>query len=457
MNWREAWLASADDPFLFATEVIGVDPEPWQTEALKAIGKHNRVSIRSGHGVGKTAYLSWVALWFMLTRTPVKIGVIANSQDQLRDVVWPEIALWLHDMPEELSGRIEKQAERFSLKDNPEYNYMVARTASHDRPEALQGLHSENMLFLMEEASGIEDKVFELGLGVLSTPDAKMLMVGNPTRGSGFFYKTHHALRDKWYTMRVNSEDVVRARGHIDDVAAAYGEESNVYRVRVLGEFPRSGDNTVIPLEWIEEAVHREVEPVAGDVMWGLDVARFGTDRTALVKRCRNHVLEKAKVWRNKDLMQTAGLVKLEYENTPSEEQPSSILVDSIGYGAGVVDRLREEGLPARGVNVAEMSTVKEEYQRLRDELWFRARGWFEEKDCLAVDDPVLAAELSTVQYAVNSAGKIKVESKDDMRRRGLRSPDLADAFCLTFAHGGARNFMKPIDYPTGHFSNNLI
>ncbi len=456
-DWRSAWLASPNDPLLFVTDVIGAVPEPWQAEALTALGKHDRVSIRSGHGVGKTALLAWVGLWFILTRTPVKIPIVANSQDQLRDVVWPEIAYWLHELPTELSDRIVAQAERFSLKDGPEFNYMVARTASHDRPEALQGFHSPNLLFLVEEASGIVDKVFELAMGSLSTPGAKMLLVGNPTRGLGFFYKTHHDLREIWHTMRVNSEDVSRASHHIADVIAGYGEDSNVYRVRVLGEFPRSGDNTVIPLEWIEEAVHRKVEPIAGDVVWGLDVARYGTDRTALVKRCKNHLLEKAKVWKNKDLMQTVGLVALEYDNTPVQQQPVGINVDSIGYGAGVADRLRELGYPAKDINVAEMSSVKDEYQRLRDELWFRGRAWFGEKNCLMVDDPVLIAELSTVQYGVNSAGKIKVESKDDMRRHGLRSPDLADAFCLTFAHSGVRRFGKPIDYPGTHFSNNLI
>ena len=165
-------------------------------------------------------------------------------------------------------------------------------------------------------------------------------------------------------------------------------------------------------------------------------MARFGSDRTALAKRRGNVQLEPVKSWHGKDTMQAAGLIIAEYEATPEEDRPSEILVDVIGIGAGVVDRLSEQGLPVRGINVAESPAVGDRFMRLRDELWFKARGSLETRDCTLADDDALIAELTGVRYDITSAGKIKVEGKDEMKKRGLRSCDLADAWCLTFAGG---------------------
>lgn len=405
------------------------------------------MGIRSGHGVGKTTLIAWTVLWFLMTKCPATILVTANSQDQLRDTNWPEISRWRGKLPPDLQGQVEITAERVVLTGAPFECYAVARTASKERPEALQGFHSENMLIVVEEASGIDEKVFELGQGTLSTPGAKALLAGNPTRNSGFFYRVFHdpAMRERWATMRVNSEDVPRARGHIDDVIAAYGRDSNVYRVRVLGEFPIAEDDIVIPMDLVEGATTRDVKPAGGDIIWGLDVARFGDDRTVLVKRQRNIVLEAPRIWKSKDTMQVAGLVKRDYDDAP--HKPVSINVDVIGYGAGVVDRLMELNLPVFGVNVAESAAVADEYQRLRDELWFRARKWFFDRDCFIPRDEGMVGELSSVHYEINSAGKIKVESKDSLKEAGLRSPDIADAFCLTFADGATNNWKKPLNY----------
>jgi phage terminase large subunit len=420
--------------------------EPWQVEALEAISTHDRVSIRAGHGVGKTALLCIVAYWFVLTRYPFKVPITANSQDQLRDVVWPELRKWRSRLPAELRDLITVKSERIFIgaadEQNDELPFIVARTASEDNPEALQGFHSENLLFIIEEASGIPDVVFEVAQGSLSTPGAKILMLANPTRTSGFFYDTHHVLRERWHTMRVNSEDVPRARGHIEDIIAKYGRDSNVYRVRVLGEFPDTEDDAVIPLHLCEAALTRQVAPTDFYPVWGVDVARFGGDRTALAKRRGNTLLEPIKFWRGKDTMQVAGLVMEAYRETlndqgkPTDDTPSEILVDVIGLGAGVVDRCRELGLPVRGVNVGEQPAVADRYMRLRDELWFRAREWLDSGKAKLANDQALIGELTGPKYAINSLGKLKVEAKDDMKKRIGWSPDLADAFVLTFAGG---------------------
>jgi hypothetical protein len=228
------------------------------------------------------------------------------------------------------------------------------------------------------------------------------------------------------------------------NIADEYGEDSNVFRVRVLGEFPLAEDDAVIPLGWIEDAMVRDISPSVEGVVWGLDVARFGDDSTALAKRRGNVLLEPVKEWKKADLMQTVGRVAKEYRETPIGQQPHAINVDVIGLGGGVVDRLRELGLPVRGINVGEQAAMDPlRYMRLRDELWFEARRWFESKAVAMPRDDRLAAELIGPKYGHESSGKLKVESKSDMKKRGVRSPNLADAFCLTFAGGDEGSFTR--------------
>lgn len=440
MSWQslaphlERWYS---DPNAFVTELWDVTPEEWQVKALEGVRDHPRVSIRSGHGVGKTTLEAWATLWFLLTRKPALVVATANSQDQLRDVVFRTIGQWAARLPEPLRGELDVTSERVWLKSAPQENYGVARTASKEKPEALQGFHEKNMLFIMEEASGIPNEVVEVGQGALSTPGAKLLMCGNPTRNSGYFYDSFHKLRNSFHKIHVSSEDVERARGHIQDIIDRYGLESNQYRVRVLGEFPLEGDDILIPLHLVESAVHRRVEPL--DIyrtVWGVDPARYGDDRTALAKRRGNELLCPIQSWSNYDTIQSARFVMEQYEATHTDLRPYEILVDEIGIGAGVLDSLRENGLPARGVNVAERPSNVPRFRRLRDELWWRAREWFERRNCIIPDQEEFISEISDVTYEVEPGGKVVVESKKDMKERGGKSPDLADAFVLTFAGG---------------------
>ena len=171
--------------------------------------------------------------------------------------------------------------------------------------------------------------------------------------------------------------------------------------------------------------------------IWGLDVARFGTDKTALCKRYGNVVTD-ITAWQGLDLMQTVGRVMAEYESLSPSLRPNEILVDSIGVGGGVVDRLRELGAPVRGINVGEAPAMGKTYTNLRSELWFKTKGWLEDRSCKLPKNDQLLAELTGIRYSFTSAGKMKAESKDEMRRRGLKSPDLADALCLTMASDAA-------------------
>lgn len=461
--WQQAWLSSRRDPLRFVTGVLGVLPhgadnpdglpqlEAWQEEALRALAAgQTRISIRSGHGVGKTAFVAWVVLWSLLCLGPdTKVPIAAGSQQQLADTIQPEISKWKMKLPQDLAARVDVQKERVSIAGAKDEAFAVFRTASKDNPQALAGFHAKNLVFLIDEASAVAEIAFEVALGALSTPGAIVIMTGNPTRSSGFFYDSHHKTRTRWHTMRVSSEDVPRARGHIEDVIAAYGKGSNRYRVRVLGEFPTQDDETVIPLSLVMDARGRDVARSAVFPVWGVDVARFGDDSSAIVGRQGNTLLL-LREWHGLDGAQLAGRITALYNEQPNDMKPREIAVDIIGVGASVYDILRLPGSPCRdvvsGVNVAEAAAISEVDHRLRDELWFRGRAWFAARDChlpKKFDEPnetklleKLIAELTAPTYDFTALGKHLVESKADMKKRGEPSPNLADAFLLSLACG---------------------
>jgi phage terminase large subunit len=438
---KSAWSAFLqryrDDPSGFSEYVIKMNPLPWQREVMDAIAAgERRISVRSGHGVGKSSCAASIILWYLLTRYPAKVVVTAPTASQLYDALFAEVKRRLKEMPPAISKLLEATSDRIVLKSSPTEAFCSARTSSKERPESLAGVHSEHVLLIADEASGIPEEVYESAAGSMSGHSATTLLLGNPTRTSGFFYRTHTDLKNDWWTKKVSCADSpLVSKDFIEDMAKRYGDESNAYRIRVLGEFPQADDDTFIPLNLIEAATRRDIteSPTAG-VIWGVDVARYGRDRSALAKRKGSTLVEEIKTWRDKSTMELAGIILNEYESTPIMDRPQEICVDVIGIGAGVVDRLQELDLPARGINVAESASMNQKYMRLRDELWGRARDWFEEKGCKLPDDTHLVQELAAPRFAFTSTGKIKIEGKDEMRKRGITSPDIADAFCLTFA-----------------------
>jgi hypothetical protein len=287
---------------------------------------------------------------------------------------------------------------------------------------------------ICDEASGVPEQVYEAAGGSMSAHHATMVLAGNPVRSTGYFYDTFHKLAERWKTFHVSCEDTPRVSNeYIEECRLRYGEESNTYRVRVLGKFPRGDDDTVIPQELIVAAISRDVEPTKfGPTVWGVDVARFGADSSALCKRKGNAITEPIRLWRNLDTMQLTGAIKAEYDS--AMEKPAEIFVDAIGLGAGVADRLRELELPSYAINVSESPAMGNHYLNLRAELWYKAKNWLEGRDVRLPGDDRLKAELATVRYNFTSSGRIKIESKADLKKRGIASPDSADAFVLTFA-----------------------
>ena len=426
------------DPVGFVQAVFGITPDPWQAEVLEAIASgERRISVRSAHGVGKTACASWAILWYLLTRFPVKVVVTAPTKHQLFDALFAEVRANVLKMPDAFQMLFDVGSDRISLRAAPDEAFVSCRTARRENPEALQGVHSEHVLLIADEASGVDEAVFEAAQGSMSGESATTMLLGNPTRTSGTFFASHNTLSDFWWTRRISAFDSPRvSEEYIEEGKVKWGEESNAYRVRVLGEFPLSDDDAAIPLELVESAQVRDIDADKdAPIIWGVDIARFGSDASALAKR-QGRVLHGVDIWRGLDLMQTAGRIKAEFDT--AERRPVQILIDSIEVGGGVVDRLRELDLPAVGVNVGEKASLSGSYKNLRGEIWFKLKAWLETRETRLPKDDELLAELVGPKYKFDSSGRTQLESKDEMRKRGLRSPDRADAVALTFARDNA-------------------
>lgn len=480
------------DNLLYAKQRLGLNPTVQQQKLLQAIQPQGaKVSVRAGHGVGKSGSVS-ASIWWMLECFDFpKIPCTASSASQLRDVLWSELGKWArrsdelsrqNGLPEELwlSNLFNVNQDRIADKGAPDQWFAVARTARKENPDALQGFHASgvrisedgtsveeygedgNIMFVVEEASGVDDKIFEVAEGALSSHGARLLMVGNPTRNTGYFARSHKQDRADFTTLHFKCSDSPLVDGtYRERLVRKFGEGSNVVRVRADGEFPKQDDDTLMSLEVVEAAIESDMLPSGGDRRMGVDVARFGDDRTVFVLRVGN-IVEKCIIKAKQDTMVTAGETKLYAE----QWNVDNIYVDECGLGAGVVDRLKELKMPVVGVNVANAAPEDARIQytadgrkviadappfKLRDHLWQQMARWvredgpsFKKLDRDNAED--LAGELSSVKYKINSNGQIVVESKDDMKRRGLRSPDIADALGLTFApRGNAVNISQDV------------
>lgn len=447
----DAILYYAEHPVEFTEDVILAKPDPEQAAILRSVAENRMTTVRSGHGVGKSAVEAWAVIWFICTHPFPKIPCTAPTQHQLFDILWAEVSKWIRNN-KALANELIWTKEKLYMRGYPEEWFAVARTAS--KPDALQGFHAEHLLYIIDEASGVDDAIFEPVLGALSTPGARLLMCGNPTQLSGFFYESHNKNRASYSTFHIDGRKSERVpQDFIDTIIRMYGEDSDVFRVRVAGDFPLQEDDIFIPISLVENSIQTEFSPrkTPDLVHIGCDVARFGDDKTVIGYK----VDEKVTFYKKRngqDLMKTADDIILLGEQLVQRyklENPIPVKIDDGGLGGGVTDRLRQikrndperfwwlEIYPVKfGQRLKHkyyydsttymMATVKNLLQPFDPET-----GERKPVELILPDDDDLVAQLSGRKYGLTDTSKIRVESKEAMKKRGQPSPDEADCVLL--------------------------
>lgn len=331
-----------DNPVWFAEDMLDFYPDPWQEKVLLDLAKYSKVTVRSGQGVGKTGLESVAIIWYLCTRPFPKVVATAPTRQQLYDVLWAEIAKWL--TKSKVERLLKWTKTKIYMNGYEERWWATARTAV--RPENMQGFHEDYMLFVVDEASGVADNIMEAILGTLTGYENKLLLCGNPTKTSGIFYDSHNSDRDMYKTHKVSSLDSPRtSKENIRMLQKKYGIDSDVYRVRVLGEFPKGESDSLISLEVVEQATETIVDiSKAYTLNVGVDVARFGDDKTIIAPRIGNRVLP-LQQYSKKDTMETTGNIIRTVEslkNKHTQINKVMVKIDDDGLGGGVTDRLRE-------------------------------------------------------------------------------------------------------------------
>lgn len=452
-------------------------PDEWQSDLLTTVGEEVRrrafgeameaalrAAVVSGNGVGKSACVSWLILWFISTRSQPQIKITANTKTQLTGKTWRELAKWHKLMVHR--DWFQWTATKLYLKSSPEDWYAEIIPWSKNNPEAFSGTHEKHVLQIFDEASGIEDEIWDMAEGAMTTPGAMWFVFGNPNRNTGRFRECWRRFRHRWLTFKVDSRtakmaDKAQIQAWIDD----YGEDSDFVRIRVRGEFPRAASNQLIGedlilsankrwKDFIERAgweEGRSVEPLWEVVaaarplapkILTVDVARYGDDQSVIGLRVSDIFIVLGR-HRELDTEQLAWRVARFID----EIRPDAVFVDAVGIGAGVFDKLKHLGYEATEVNGGFKAAEQQRYFNKRAEMWVGGiLDWLRKGAILQPDDQI-KDDLTGLQYGFDDKGRFQLETKDDMKSRGMPSPDTGDALAQSFfmpvsTHGTADKIM---------------
>jgi len=430
-----------DDPVGFCRDILGSPLWQKQAEIAEAARLHPSVAVRSGHKIGKTRCVASLALWWCATRPRALVILTSSSYTQVDEQLWPEVRKLYAEAARRgypLGGKLNQSAEGGIRW--PDGRRMFGM--STDKPERMGGYSGDQLLFIIDEASGIDEGIFEAVEGNMAGGAHKVL-VGNPTQLGGTFYEAFHDQSELWHTIHVSSEhtpNVIEGRVVIPGLATsewvegrkiAWGEDDPRYQVRVRGNFPGQAANSVIGLTTVEEAIARwNATEADGPLELGVDVARFGDDDSVIIARRGKKAFRPVTV-HGQDTVQITGLSLKVARKLRKPDERVKIKVDGIGVGSGVVDQLKtHDDIDVVDVNVASAAT-DDEYANLRAQIWFATDDWFKDGGAIP-DDKGLKGELIAPTYKFNARGKQVVEAKEEMKKRLKRSPDKADALGLS-------------------------
>lgn len=442
-------------------------PRGWQRETMEEMEKHiQRNDMRqaqkqlmemwrsadaSGRGIGKSALVSMLTLWFLSTRIGSTTIVTANTEQQLRSRTMAEIGKWTAMSinahwwePQAMSLRPAEwfgEAVKRDLKIDLGYWYANAQLWSSDNPDAFAGIHNHHgVMLIMDEASGIPKPIWTVSEGFFTEPipDRYWFVFSNPRRNSGAFFECFHKDRNYWRTRNIDSRTVEGTdRGTFDKIIAQYGEDSDESRVEVMGQFPNKGSNQFIGKDVAREAQTREIVHDNGaPLVMGVDVARFGEDKSVICfRKGRDARVFPWQKFKGLDTVQLAGIVA----DLAGKHNVEAIFVDGNGVGGGVVDNLKAWGYKVIEVQMGGSPSDGDMYYNKRVEIWGRMREWLMTGGI--PDDTDLFTDLISPEFSYHPVtNKMQLEGKDHMKSRGLASPDSAEALALTFAQPVARH-----------------
>lgn len=421
------------DPVGYARDVLGVTLTSQQEEFLQRVAEGSlsmlyRLAVRSGHGVGKTFIIAVAVCWYIDTHENAIIATTAPTFRQVKSVLWREIHRLRSNAKTPLPGNL-LQTELY-------VGSSFAMGFSTDDPTRFQGLHSENILIIEDESPGVPATIHHAIEGILAGGGI-WCKVGNPTSPSGPFYDCFRS--PTWDTMHFSCLDHINVtEGRVvipgavtkqwcEDRLEEWGEDSPMYQSRVLGEFPEEGEDTLIRLSWAERSFENEVVP-EGRKMVCCDVARYGQDFT-VIGLWHGDVYRELHRYNGKDLMQTCGHL-IQFHR---DLKPETIVVDDDGLGGGVTDRLLEQGFNVLPFKGGERANDPDRFFNRRASAWWELRERLKDGTVRieAPDPDSLKHQLTAPRYSLTSKGQIKLETKDEMKKRGVRSPDRADCMAM--------------------------
>lgn len=427
-----------EDPIWFCREVLGVK-HVWDkmAEMLTALKTKKKVVVKSGHGVGKSFTSACASLWFLYTHYPAKVITTAPSHNQVEDILWSEIRTLHENARIKLGGKVL----RTEIQINPDWFAigLSPRVDTSIMATRFQGYHSPNQLVIFDEAPGIQPELFTATKGLLTGKNPHWLCIGNPTSETDAFAKLFK--EPGWYKMTIScldSPNVIKGKDFIpglvtkewcDDRLAEWGEESSLYRTRVLGEFPHEGKDTLMPLEWILRAINKDLPNFKLEkniISMGIDVARFGDNETVFVVLEGKKQIDKVS-YKGKSITESTG----QAVQLINKWNPNVIGIDDVGVGGGLYDNLAQKFpvVPYRGGMPAEESN---KFFNLNAEAWWDIREDFRNNRMSIFDDAETIYQLNNRRYDYDDKqGRIKIETKRQMQKRGMESPDRAEAFVI--------------------------
>lgn len=428
-------------------------PELWQVGILEDLGnglidvnKAIQLATTSGHGIGKSALVAWIILWAISTYADTKGVVTANTENQLKTKTWVELAKWYRLF---IAKDLFKMTATALFANDPDHEkeWRIDMVPWSERnTEAFAGLHNQGkrILVVFDEASAIPDIIWETTEGALTDTNTQIIwaVFGNPTRNKGRFRECFKGgkFAHRWLGRAVDSRTVsISNKEQIARWVDDYGEDSDFVRVRVRGVFPRVDAESFIPYDLAREAVDREILPAGGPIIIGVDVGRFGNDPSVIYpRRGLDAASIGVEILPGQDTMKTAARVAATFLRLGA----TVCMVDEGGVGGGVVDRLRQLRIPVMGVDFGSGPDETNpndgsKYANKRAEIWGALRAWLRYGSIRNIptgENVNLVDELTGPNYGLNKAEAIQLESKMDMRRRGVPSPNVADALACTFA-----------------------